>query len=72
MIESLLTKLNNGEHVVTYELLPVRPDRKPAMGEIRQLMPLTPSPWEPLASMVPLDPVRIIWNGAQWLEIDSL
>jgi hypothetical protein len=60
-----LKKLNRGGHVVTYELAQVRPDRVPVIGELRYLLPLVPSPAEPLASMVPLPPVEILWNGAR-------
>jgi hypothetical protein len=37
----------------------------PVIGELRYLLPLVPSPAEPLASMVPLPPVEILWNGAR-------
>jgi len=62
-----LEKLNHGGHVVTYELAQVAPDRRPVVGELRYLVPLVPSPAEPLASMVPLAPAEILWNGARWV-----
>lgn len=65
---TLLEKLNSGEHVVTYEMLQVRPDRKPVVGEIRYIIPLIPSPFEPLAAMIPANPIQIIWDGKQWLD----
>jgi hypothetical protein len=53
---TLIEKLNGCEHAITYELVQVRPDRAPVVGEIRYLVPLAPMPGEPLASMIPLDP----------------
>ena len=64
-----IDRLNNGEHVVTYEMLQVQPGRKPVTGEIRFVVPLLPSPAEPLAAMVLSDPLRIIWNGNRWVKI---
>lgn len=61
-----IEKLNNGEYAVTYDLIQARPDRKPIIGEFRYLLPLAASPVEPLASMVQLDPVRIVWAGDKW------
>ena len=63
----MIERINRGEHVVTYEMVHVRPDRAPVSGEIRYIVPLVPARWEPLASMMPLDPVRIIWDGAKWI-----
>jgi hypothetical protein len=58
-----LDTLNHGGHVITYELTQVAPDRRPVLGELRYLVPLVPSPAEPLAAMVPLAPVPILWNA---------
>lgn len=67
----LLDKLNRGEHVVTWEMLQVRPDRTPVTGEIRFIIPWIPSPAEPLAALIPANPIQIIWNGKQWLDSGS-
>ena len=63
-----LDKLNHGGHVVTYQLTQVAPDRPPVVGELRYIVPLVPSPAEPLASMVPLAPVEILWSGERWVR----
>jgi len=63
----MIEKLNRGEHVITYQLVHVMPDRQPIVGEKRYIVPLVPMPGEPLASMMPLEPVSIIWDGTKWL-----
>jgi hypothetical protein len=68
--DEMIERLNRGGgYVITYELYTVDPDRVPATGEIRFIIPLVPSPAEPLAAMVPLDPVRIVWTGAEWTRL---
>lgn len=67
MIE--IEKLNRGEYVVTYKMVQVQPDHKPVTGEIRYLMPLIPSPSEPLASMMLSDPICIVWDSVKWQAI---
>lgn len=65
----LLDRLNHGEHVVTYEIRQVLPWREPVVGEVRYLIPLVPSPAEPLAAMMPANPIPIAWNGKQWIRV---
>jgi hypothetical protein len=62
----MIDKLNRGEHVITYEMLPVQP-RAPVIGEMRYVIPLLPMPGEPLASMIHGDPILIIWDGTKWI-----
>jgi hypothetical protein len=61
-----IEKLNRGEHVPTYQMVQVAHLRSPITGELRYLQPFVPAPGEPLASMVPLRPVRIVWTGEKW------
>jgi hypothetical protein len=60
-----IEKLNRGEQVLTYQLVPVAP-HKPVVGELRYIVPLIPNPAEPLAQLLPLRPQRIVWTGARW------
>lgn len=60
-------RLNAGERVTLYKLVV---DEAPGMrfvGEIRYIVPLVPASWEPLASMMPLGLVPILWDGTQWV-----
>ncbi len=69
MIAEMIDKLNRGEHIITYELVHVMmPNRTRIVGEIRYIVPLVSMPGESLASMMPLDPVKIIWDGTKWLS----
>ncbi|SHG87725.1 hypothetical protein [Bradyrhizobium erythrophlei] len=61
-----IAKLNRGEQVLTYQLVPIAP-RKPVVGELRYIVPLVPNPAEPLAQMFPLRPQRIAWTGKEWV-----
>ncbi len=69
--ELQIERLNAGKLAITYEMAVVPPDRQPVTGEVRYIIPLAPSSAEPLAAMVPLRPVRIIWTGKHWVRIDS-
>ena len=50
-----------------YELVQVRPDRKPVIGEIRYIIPLLPMAGESLKAMIPTNPIAIVWDGTQWM-----
>ena len=52
----------------TYELKEVPEERKPVIGEIRFSLPLLPMPGEPLASMIHGYPLRIVWDGKEWMS----
>lgn len=67
IISDEIARLNAGESVPTYEMTRA-PDRRPLTGELRYIMPMAPAPWEPLAAMVPLGPIPIIWNGNEWVS----
>jgi hypothetical protein len=67
MIMQQIEKLNRGERVATYQLVQVDPARKPVVGEVRYMVPLAPNPAEPLAQMLPLRPVQMVWTGAEWV-----
>jgi hypothetical protein len=43
-------------------------DRLPVVGELRYMVPLMPALGEPLAAMMPLDPIRIACTGTEWVE----
>lgn len=61
-----ITRLNSGEHVVTYELMQVDPARRPITGEVRYLFTLIAST-DP-GCMLPMETVAIIWNGREWMK----
>jgi hypothetical protein len=68
MNNNQLRRLNSGHRVQTFELVPVPQDRLPVVGEQRYMVPLMPALGEPLAAMMPLDPIRIAWTGTEWVE----